>query len=565
MTTEGQAEAAAITNGPIPTSPDFPVAWDQPEDERLFWVPDRMHFPEPVTPMMIGWIQASNDGFQRASQTLELRVRLRYQRISTYIYQAIVPTVPPEEMEAQGKRSEEKLHDAMSRLQESWDSELFPEVMAHLAHWEGFDLAGASGPALLTHMEDTWARLTRLWDIHFLAVVPVILAMSMFDEFYSDLFGKQGTLDSYRLLQGFDNKTVESGHALWQLSRNALKSAQVRAAFEEHDLADVPAALEASEDGRALLGELGSYLEEYGQRSDIFVEFGNPNWIESPATAVKNLKDFIAQPDRDLVPEHAALAAERERLIAESRETLKGYPQSVREQFDFFLEAGQRATVILEDHNHWIDQRAHYKVRLVLLEFGRRMAQAGIIETTDDVFYLTPEELRETNTASPQGDRRTLVAERKAEMDHFRTIQQPSALGSMPASPPPDDSLDRALGKFVGAPPKPSTEPNVLQGNASSPGKATGTAKVIPSLAEAGKLEPGDVLVAPATMPAWTPLFASISAVVTDAGGVLSHAAIVAREYNIPAVLGTGSATSVIKDGQTIEVDGDAGVVRIVP
>jgi pyruvate,water dikinase len=87
---------------------------------------------------------------------------------------------------------------------------------------------------------------------------------------------------------------------------------------------------------------------------------------------------------------------------------------------------------------------------------------------------------------------------------------------------------------------------------------------VVLSLADAGKIQPGDVLVAPATMPAWTPLFASIAAVVTDVGGVLSHAAIVAREYNIPAVLGTGNGTSVLRDGQMVEVDGDAGTVRIV-
>ena len=122
----------------------------------------------------------------------------------------------------------------------------------------------------------------------------------------------------------------------------------------------------------------------------------------------------------------------------------------------------------------------------------------------------------------------------------------------------------RAFGKFFGAPPEPSGEPGVLNGNPGSPGKVTGVARVVPTLAEAGRVEPGVILVAPATMPAWTPLFASIAAVVTDAGGVLSHAAIVAREYNIPAVLGTGNATSVIKDGETIEVDGTAGVVRVL-
>lgn len=549
---------------PIPILPDFPVTWEHPEDERLFWGPDRMHFPEPVTPMMVGFNQAFNEGIKRASQAFEVPIRLQYRRINTYNYMATVPMVPPEEMEAQGKRAEEKLRAAMGRLWEWWDTELLPEVKEHLASWETFDLRGASMPALLAHLEDTWTRLTRLWDIHFLVAFPFLLAPSMFDELYQDLFGKQGALDAYRLLQGFGNKTVEGGHTLWELSRKALASPQVRRVLGGNDPAEVPAALEGSAEGRAFLADLGAYLEEYGQRSDIFVEVGNPNWIENPATAIKNLKDFITQRDRDLGAELAALAAERERLIAEARERLKGYPQPVVEQFEFLLRAGQAGTIVQEDHNHWIDQRGQYKVRRVLLEFGRRIAEAGVIEQPDDVFYLTPEELRETATALPQGDRRQLVAQRKAEMNHFRTIQPPSALGTMPAGPPPDDPLGRAIAKFFGAPPQPSTEPNVLQGNASSPGKVSGTAKVVLSLAEAGKLQPGDIMVAPATMPAWTPLFATIAAVVTDAGGALSHCAIVAREYNIPAVLGTGSATSVIQDGQTLKVDGDAGEVRIV-
>ena len=149
-------------------------------------------------------------------------------------------------------------------------------------------------------------------------------------------------------------------------------------------------------------------------------------------------------------------------------------------------------------------------------------------------------------------------------MDHFRTVQPPPALGTPHPGPPPDDPMGRALGKLFGVPPAESGDPDILLGHASSPGKVSGTAKVVLSLAEAGKLQPGDIMVAPSTMPAWTPLFASIAAVVTDAGGVLSHAAIVAREYNIPAVLGTGNATSAIQDGQTVEVDGDAGAVRIV-
>ena len=368
-----------------------------------------------------------------------------------------------------------------------------------------------------------------------------------------------------RLSQGLGNRTVDGDHALWDLSRKALASPEMRRVLEGTAAAEVSAALERSAEGRAFLADIREYLEEYGQRSDIFCELGNPHWVENPVTPIRNLQDYLKQPDRDLKGELEALGVERERRrVAEARERLKGYPEAVVGQFEYLLKAARAATVIQEDHNHWIDQRATYKVRCVILEFGRRLADAGVIESNDDVFYLTPDELTESASSLPGGDRRQLVIERKAEMDRFRCIPAPPVLGTPPPGPPPDDPLGRAVGKFFGAPPAESSDPDELLGNPSSSGKATGTASVVLSLAEAGKVQRGDILVAPSTMPTWTPLFATIIAVVTDAGGMLSHAAVVAREYNIPAVLGTGKATSVIKDGQTIEVDGDAGTVRIV-
>jgi pyruvate,water dikinase len=120
----------------------------------------------------------------------------------------------------------------------------------------------------------------------------------------------------------------------------------------------------------------------------------------------------------------------------------------------------------------------------------------------------------------------------------------------------------RASLKFIGGPP-PADEPGVVRGHAGSPGRAAGPARVIISIADADRLRPGDILVTQATAPPWTPLFAVAAAVVTDAGGVLSHCAVVAREYGLPAVVGTGTATATIRDGQWLEVDGDAGTVRL--
>ena len=130
--------------------------------------------------------------------------------------------------------------------------------------------------------------------------------------------------------------------------------------------------------------------------------------------------------------------------------------------------------------------------------------------------------------------------------------------------PPPPSLITMAFGKFFGLPPEPADEADTLKGHAGSPGKVRGTARVIRSLDDADKLKLGDVLVAETTAAPWTPLFATAAAIVTDTGGILSHCAVVAREYRIPAVVGTAVGSRMITDGQTVEVDGDAGLVRIV-
>jgi pyruvate,water dikinase len=159
-----------------------------------------------------------------------------------------------------------------------------------------------------------------------------------------------------------------------------------------------------------------------------------------------------------------------------------------------------------------------------------------------------------------------LVQDCKTEMEQFSHVTPPSMLGTMPAFEMTDGgSMVRALFKGEMSPANTSNgEMNKVKGLPGSAGLARGTARVIHSLAEASKLQPGDVLVAISTEPPWTPLFATASAIVTDSGGVLSHSAVVAREYRIPAVVGTGNATTTFKDGQLIEVDGNAGIVHVI-
>jgi pyruvate,water dikinase len=260
--------------------------------------------------------------------------------------------------------------------------------------------------------------------------------------------------------------------------------------------------------------------------------------------------------------EPSALAAEREQAVAEARAKLADYPQPIVTRFETLLKAAQIGAIVHEDHNFWIDQRLFYHVRRLILEFGRRFAQVGNLAAANDVFCLTRDELQNPRDVPMHG----LVQARRAEMERFSRATPPPMVGTAPAFEMTDGgSMVRALFKGELSPANTGNgDANKVKGLPDSAGVVRGTARVIHSLTEVGKLQPGDVLVATSTEPPWTPLFATAAAIVTDTGGVLSHSAVVAREYRIPAVVGTGHATSTFHDGQWLEVDGDAGTVRVV-
>jgi pyruvate,water dikinase len=205
-----------------------------------------------------------------------------------------------------------------------------------------------------------------------------------------------------------------------------------------------------------------------------------------------------------------------------------------------------------------------YHLHRISLELGRRLAVAGVIDVPEDVFLLSPSEVRDTALELPRLDRRAVVAARRAEMEYFRSVPVPATLGSAPTDDAPNDPVNAALRKFFGASTPTGLDSALIRGNSGSPGRTRGPARIMHSLSEADKLRPGDVLVVETTAPPWTALFATVAAIVSDTGGILSHCAVVAREYGIPAVVGTGNATALIQDGQWLEVDGDAATVRVI-
>jgi hypothetical protein len=321
------------------------------------------------------------------------------------------------------------------------------------------------------------------------------------------LFEGATTLDALRLTQGFDNKTMEGDRALWRLSRLARSTPEVREILSKHAASEVILALEKSFASQPFLADLHKWLAYYGQRLNSVFALDQPSWIEDPTPAIQNLQAYVSMPNLRPGMEPAALVAEREKAVAEARTKLAGYPQPIVARFETLLKAAQVATIVHEDHNFWIDQRLFYHVRRVILEFGGRLAQAGRLEAVNDVFYLTPDELQNSRDIPMK----QLVQERKTEMEHFSHVTPPPMLGTAPAFEMTDGgSMVRAMFKGEMSPANTSnTETNKVTGLPGSAGVARGTARVIRSLAEAGKLQPGDVLVAIATEPPWTPLFAT--------------------------------------------------------
>lgn len=548
----------------------FPIEWDDPNDAQAFWIMDAIHCPEPMSRL---------DYDLRMQPLLEVNaeqgVRLGFPLTSTprlihgFIYNKLIDRdVALADLPGILQACDETIRARYRDLAVSWEKTWLPEIQKHWVELSAFDPRRASFPELLTGLTNVRERIRRLWELHSEVITPSILALCDFDDAYRDIFPDAKPLDVYELLAGFPNKTLESNVRLWEMGRGAACSPSLRTLIVESPLASLPAALSAMDEGRALLGAIDDYVRTYGERNDDLI-IDKPTWIDDPTPVLRGLREAVLQPDRNLEAGLKQQAERREAKLAQIREALASHPRATVDEFERLLKEAQTANVLSEEHHFWIDCKVTYHARRVAMEVGRRLRERGVLTQDADVFQLSLAELSalgdeiSDETASRL---RALVEERRAEAARFAGVCPPMMLGVPRPFLPMDCAVMRAMAKFNGnifmPPGAPSAE---LVGMPGSGGKVRGPARIIRSLAETAKLRPGDIMVTAFTLPSWTPFFASVAGVVTNIGGMLCHSAVVAREYGIPAVVGTVRATETYTDGQIIEIDGDAGVVRIVP
>jgi len=476
--------------------------------------------------------------------------------IHGWVYMNVEPySTDPAQMERRMADMQGQMGKHIPGLLDRWRTVYEPEVRCINEDTLKGDYSKLTDKDLSGLLEAIVDKRAREGELHMLAVFPAMGAVMFYEQVYTQLFGEPKAGDHLQLLQGFQNKSVEVGVGLWQLAREARKRPEVLETLRRVASGDADEALSQSEQGRAFHGAVREFLSTYGWRANE-MDLAEPTWFERPAPAYTLIREYAAREDYDPEGEFTALVSARKAREQVIFKQLEGGPIDMFQQV---LAGAQQYLPIQEDHNFYIDQVGLSVQRVPALEAGRRLAAAGRIAKAEDVFLLHYEELQD-GLGGGKGDLIELVDRRRRERAEGQAFRPPPAIGT---PPPPEMGDDPMLTKFFGAPPEQHPDPRVINGNAASAGTITGTARVILSLDDAERLGQGEILVCPATMPPWTPLFAIASGVVTDHGGVLSHTAIVAREYQIPAVVGTKVGTSLIEDGHTITVDGNEGTVTL--
>jgi pyruvate,water dikinase len=434
----------------------------------------------------------------------------------------------------------------------------------------------SSGFALIDAYQRIVSNVFLVYQYHFEMLVLAYAAQLGFGDFCrSALPGiTQQSLSS--MLGGVELEQFRPDEELKRLARLAIELGVADALRPDAAPAQVLATLEREEAGRTWIAALDAVKDPWFHVSIGTGLFHNERaWIDELSVPFAAIGGYVARLDRgeQIDRPHAELLAERDRLSDGYRALLHG---ADRDAYDENLGLARLVAPHLQDHNFHIEHRHHTVFWNKMRALADRVVEADLLDEQEDLFYLNRWEVGQAlydaanswAQVSP-GLRRTWrerVARRREIVAALREWVPEPALGAAPTELGgilsaqfgiTMDTVEAWLASTGG-------ESDRLQGVAASGGVAEGPARVVLRSDLLHEVRDGEVLVCPATAPAWAPVFGKIVAVVADVGGVMSHAAILCREYGTPAVLGTGTGTRRIRTGDRVRVDGDAGVVELV-
>jgi rifampicin phosphotransferase len=452
-------------------------------------------------------------------------------------------------------------------LVDRWNREWKPEFAARIACLRDVTLAEMTLEELEKHTGELNRLFAELHDVYFRLTGAAVELLGQLGVVCEDLLGWTPP-QTLRLRGGLRGDHMAATVRLGELAALAAQRPEIERFLESDDGGDAawlagidPEFAEAFDD----------YVRRYAHRT-IGFDITEPTLAEQPSTLLNLIRAQLRQP-YDFAAERAALAARQEEALAEARAVLAGRSEAERAIFETAYADSEAASPVR-------DEKVFYAVSLwallrhATLELGARLAAGGAVDAAEDAFFLELDEALGALQGPGGGDLRSAVRRRRGEHAWAAAHPGPQFYGAFPGPPAPDPDVSPSpaamrafrVGQWSmslwsgGA--REDAGDGSLAGVAASAGRYTGPVRVIRDVTEFGKLRRGDVLVCPETTAQWSVLFPSVGALVTDHGSLLSHPAIIAREYGVPAVVATGRATELFRDDRLVTVDGTAGVVR---
>jgi pyruvate,water dikinase len=568
------------------------------EDDERFWFYNSMHFPEPMCAFDVVTAEAAYCALGAANtrvHSLPTTLGIDYRIINGRIYIGGNAVTDPAEIARRTREFQQRAfyyYEHWERLFEQWKNKMLGlirvaealpklvlpefEPLEHVRAGRGI----ASNHYLLDIYQKTLEGYFRMWHHHFEFLLLGYGAYLTFFDFCKKAFPEISEQTVARMVAGMEAEIFRPDDELRRLAKCAIELGVDDMFREGTAPVEIIQSLERSHSGKKWLEELAISRDPWFNVNvgDGFYHH-HRSWNDDLSMPFASLPGYIANVKAGEPVERPIekLMAERQQLIDNYRDLLNSDEE--RAAYDQMIQLAHRVFPYVEGHKfyceHWYTNLFFNKIR----EFGALLAEHGFFPNAEDIFHLTHYEVEAaivdlmiswSNGSPPRGLVRwtATVEERKAAIAEWAKHETPPALG-----PVPDVIDDPAIVMLWGITREnletwlaadERRDSNEIRGFAASNGVVDGVARVVMSVDEIDRLRHGDILVCHITNPSWAPVFQKIAAAVSDIGGSMSHAAIVAREYGLPAVVGTGTATQKIRDGQRIRVDGGQGVVTIL-
>jgi phosphohistidine swiveling domain-containing protein len=556
----------------------FPVQWLEGERE-LFWIYDDLHIPNPVSPLFFdigGWWLTCDHMFRRFGTPFACDWIAK--EINGYVYTAAVPCDPAVHAEAteyQNRYVPRVPRDGdyagqigtylggvlpiyAANFLDWWRTRLRPEMEHNFTYLDGYDYESASLLELAVLLEDAIDIHDRHWKIHWMLNFAQFASTQNLNTVIEEV-GADTTLMG-RLQSSVEDRNWDAIEDLWRAKEEVKADAELQAAFEPPSAREVMDALAASERGRRFIAErIETHQRTFGYKAMWSHEFMYRLWVEDPAPIIEAIRGYVAT-DYDYP---ANLKAVTDDLEAAKRDVMQGVEGENRERLTRALELSLNMNPLTPDHHFFVDQGTNARLRVVVIAIGRKLVEAGALDDAEDVVFLRYNEVRRLMADPHAFDARDTVSDRRDDHEEAFERRPPAWLGTATK-----EAIEFPYGGLWGFPDRfyagePATT-GEIKGLPASPGVVEGAARYVASVEEFDQVQEGEILVCRMTNPAWVVLFTKVKGLVTEAGGATSHPAVVAREFGIPAVVGTGNAGERIATGDRIRVNGATGVVEVL-